>query len=392
MRSSPRWRAGGPPGPASQDRLSIPVTATAAQLQHAFGITLATATGCRAAGRPTPTRSRQAIQQEPVVAPYVTGIVGLNDLYPAHSAARPIAAAAATRGSAATTSTASTTSVAAFRRACRSGTSTVCRAGYPLTQTMAGYYGLSWPGYTAWATRARGAGSRSWSWSGAARRHGRLREVLRHHHQGQLRPRWTAASGAAGSGEAPLDIEMLAALAPQASIDVYQSPNTNAGFYDIFKKFAVADTNRALSVSWGSCEANTALATMKAQESVFEQANAQGQTIFAAAGDEGSTSCFRPSSGQANPKVSALTPASAPFVIGVGGTSFRGTGASQQEIVWNDSNSALGTGAGGGGVSSIWCMPGYQHQTRSPGSSTPIPEGQQVVRQQALPRGPGHRR
>jgi hypothetical protein len=106
---------------------------------------------------------------------------------------------------------------------------------------------------------------------------------------------------------------------------------------------------------------------VKAQESVFEQANAQGQTIFAAAGDEGSTSCFRPSTGKTNPKVSALTPASAPFVVGVGGTSFRGTGASQQEIVWNDSNSALGVGAGGGGVSSIWCMPGYQHQTRIPG-------------------------
>ena len=175
------------------------------------------------------------------------------------------------------------------------------------------------------------------------------------------------AGSGAGSGEAALDIEMLAGLAPQASIDVYQSPNTNTGFYDIFKKFAVSDTNRVLSVSWGSCEANTVLASVKAQESVFEQANAQGQTIFAAAGDEGSTSCFRPSTGKTNPKVSALTPASAPFVVGVGGTSFRGTGASQQEIVWNDSNSALGVGAGGGGVSSIWCMPGYQHQTRIPG-------------------------
>ena len=198
------------------------------------------------------------------------------------------------------------------------------------------------------------------------------------------------AGSGAGSGEAALDIEMLAGLAPQASIDVYQSPNTNTGFYDIFKKFAVSDTNRVLSVSWGSCEANTVLASMKAQESVFEQANAQGQTIFAAAGDEGSTSCFRPSTGKTNPKVSALTPASAPFVVGVGGTSFRGTGASQQEIVWNDSNSALGVGAGGGGVSSIWCMPGYQHQTRIPGIiNAHSRRDSQIVRQQALPPGPG---
>ena len=37
------------PGTASQDRLSIPVTATAAQLEHAFGVTLAS---LPPAGRP----------------------------------------------------------------------------------------------------------------------------------------------------------------------------------------------------------------------------------------------------------------------------------------------------------------------------------------------------
>jgi subtilase family serine protease len=160
---------------------------------------------------------------------------------------------------------------------------------------------------------------------------------------------------------------MLAGLAPKASIDVYQAPNTDTAFYDIFRKFAVSDTSKVLSVSWASCEANTAVSEARAMESVFEQANAQGQTIFAAAGDEGSTGCFRPSTGKADPKVSAESPASAPYVIGVGGTSFEGTGKAQKPIVWNDSNSAFGTGAGGGGVSTIWCMPAYQHQTRIPG-------------------------
>jgi subtilase family serine protease len=61
-----------------------------------------------------------------------------------------------------------------------------------------------------------------------------------------------------------------------------------------------------------------------------------------------------------------LTPASAPYVIGVGGTSFGGSTGNQQ-VVWNDSGSLLGSGAGGGGVSTIWCMPSYQHKTKIPG-------------------------
>jgi hypothetical protein len=178
------------------------------------------------------------------------------------------------------------------------------------------------------------------------------------------------AGSGAGSGEAALDIETVAGLAPQSVIDVYQAPNSQgsgpgSGFYDIFKKFATSDTDKVLSVSWGSCEAQTAAADAQAQETLFQQANAQGQTIYAASGDEGSTSCFDPNATTADDTVSALTPASAPYVIGVGGTSFTGSGASEQEVVWNDPD--LGTGAGGGGVSTLWCMPGYQHRTLIPG-------------------------
>jgi len=179
------------------------------------------------------------------------------------------------------------------------------------------------------------------------------------------------AGSGAGSGEGALDIEMVAGFADKSVIDVYQAPNNGGapghGFYDIFKKFVTSDTDKVLSVSWGSCEDDTTTAAMRAQETLFQQANAQGQSIFAAAGDQGSTSCFDPNATTADDRVSADTPASAPYVIGVGGTGVTGSGSSQQEVVWNDSDSFLGTGAGGGGVSSIWCMPNYQHQTKIPG-------------------------
>jgi hypothetical protein len=53
----------------------------------------------------------------------------------------------------------------------------------------------------------------------------------------------------------------------------------------------------------------------------------------------------------------------------VGGTSFNGNGGA--EIVWNDSGS--GNGAGGGGVSTRFCMPAYQDQ------KTRLQEGHELV-------------
>ena len=358
------------PGPASQDRLSIPVTATAAQLQHAFGITLATyrLPGGRAAYANT---VAPAIQQD--VAPYVTGIVGLNDLYPAHSAARPVAAAAATRGSAATTSTASTTSVAAAGpTACRSGTSTVYGAGYPLSK-LAGYYGLSW----LYGLGDEGQGSRiallelepaqTSDIAAFEKCYGITTKVSYDQVYGSF-PKGAASS----SQEAPLDIEIAAALAPRAAIDVLQSTNTSKGFYDVIQRF-VQGTNKTLdktlSISWGWCEnENTDLAPI---EALIEEADAQGQTVVAAAGDDGATDCFDEGPDgviDPNSTLSVNFPASSPYAVSVGGTTTTLTG--NDEVVWNDSETNPPEGAGGGGIS-ISCMPGYQDQTAIPGIINP---------------------
>ena len=179
------------------------------------------------------------------------------------------------------------------------------------------------------------------------------------------------AGSGSGLGEAALDIEMVAGFAPKSVIDVYQAPNNGGspghGFYDIFKKFVTSDKDKILSVSWGECEKQSTVAAMRAQETLFQQANAQGQTIYVAAGDEGSTTCFNPNATTADDTVSADTPASSPYVTAVGGTGVSGSGSSQQEVVWNDSNSLIGSGAGGGGVSSVFCMPSYQFHPRIPG-------------------------
>ena len=93
---------------------------------------------------------------------------------------------------------------------------------------------------------------------------------------------------------------------------------------------------------------------------MFEQAATQGQTVFASAGDNGSTACFGDQDTSYGSTLSVENPASQPYVVGVGGTSI----GTNSESVWNDSSNS--NGAGGGGTSA-WCMPSYQDQTSIPG-------------------------
>jgi hypothetical protein len=161
----------------------------------------------------------------------------------------------------------------------------------------------------------------------------------------------------AGTGEAALDIEDVIGLAPEATIDVYQDPND----FDAFSAIVNADTDQVVSTSWGLCELDEGIAVVKSESAVFDQAATQSQTVFAAAGDNGSTGCYGNKGTTNDSTPSVLDPASQPYVIGVGGTSL----VANSETVWNDSTDS--GGAGGGGVSAAWCMPSYQDKSKIPG-------------------------
>ena len=115
-----------------------------------------------------------------------------------------------------------------------------------------------------------------------------------------------------------------------------------------------------LSSSWGLCESAWDAADLNADEELAEEADAQGQTILAASGDDGSTACSTSTAPDATIDVNA--PAVLPYVVSVGGTGLTSGGG---EVVWNDS--ATDEGAGGGGVSGSFCMPNYQYQPSIPG-------------------------
>lgn len=178
-----------------------------------------------------------------------------------------------------------------------------------------------------------------------------------------------------GGGEAILDVEDVSAVAPGAVIDVYQAPNTTIGALDQYTTIINRDADKVVTSSWGICEQAVQLGSpgvQQAENFLFEQAAAQGQTVFAAAGDQGSDDCnsFRlvsPPPGQNI--LSVDDPGSQPYVISVGGTTIDDAAVQPpSEHVWND---GAAFGATGGGISMSWSMPAWQRDSRVPGIALP---------------------
>ena len=157
-----------------------------------------------------------------------------------------------------------------------------------------------------------------------------------------------------GTLEANIDIEEAATQAPNATVVSYEGPNTDQGEYDTFNQIVADDTAPAVSTSWGTCEPTESSTLTDALHVLFAQAAAQGQTVVAATGDDGSEDCLR--SGLSNPDFLAVdSPANDPLVTGAGGTSLYGPGGTTNEPVWN-----TGTGAAGGGISQHFHRPSWQ--------------------------------
>lgn len=170
-------------------------------------------------------------------------------------------------------------------------------------------------------------------------------------------------------GEVMLDIEVVGAIAPQAKIAVYFAPNTDAGFLDAVTT-AIHDTTHkpsVISISWGSAESQWTQQSMTAMDEAFQAAATLGVTICCASGDSGS------SDGVSDGADHVDFPASSPFALGCGGTSVTANNtAITDEVVWNDGAEG---GAGGGGVSSFFPVPGFQSGAKSTdaaGNVTPL--------------------
>jgi subtilase family serine protease len=348
--------AGLTPGPVTSDRLSIPVTATARTVERAFRVGLVQ---YRLPGGRVAFANTAAPKLAAAATPLVSAILGLNDLgvsQPMISQPKPLAVATAPGRAAPKAS-------AVGPRACAAARQTASSYGGYTASQLAGYYLMS-PLY------GRGDLGQGVRVALAEIGPDLTSDIAAYEKCYGINTAvgYTQVDGGAGTGsgapapESALDIEDVAGLAPDVSIDVYQAPSTDSGVYDMFRDVISADRDQVVSASFGECEEVIAAddpGFFKALTTVLGVAAAQGQTVFASTGDDGSSGCWD-SDGDDTPDDNY--PASSPEVIGVGGTTIVG---GHGQTVWNESADQVG--AAGGGDSIAWCMPSYQYQTAVPG-------------------------
>ena len=202
-------------------------------------------------------------------------------------------------------------------------------------------------------------------------------------------------NGYAGDIEVDADIEMQLAISPDARhILVYNAPNDMTGQTELDQYTKIADDDIAdvVTTSWGGCENDLSAAYVQAENVIFEQMALQGQSMFAAAGDEGAFDCIGT---DGTTVINVDDPSAQPWVTSAGGTSFQSFNPGLNpnpsyprgvETVWNSYNlcSSRGPspandnqggffwcaedGAGGGGNSQYWGRPFYQY---GPGINNP---------------------
>jgi subtilase family serine protease len=156
-------------------------------------------------------------------------------------------------------------------------------------------------------------------------------------------------------GEVALDIEVAAAAyyvatGKPATIRMYWAQDIAAAV-----RAATADGCDVCSISWGADEANWGAQAGNDMEQAATAATAAGMVVFAASGDNDS-------SDGGPTRANVDLPASAPHVIGCGGTMRpHNLSAANPETVWNNNpGNADGQGTGGGFSTLFKPMPPWQ--------------------------------
>ena len=189
--------------------------------------------------------------------------------------------------------------------------------------------------------------------------------------------------------EAVLDVEWAGAVAQNAAIKFVVSASTSStdgvdlsAAYIVNQKLAPV-----MSVSFGVCEAAAGSSGNAFINNLWQQAAAEGITVFVAAGDSGAAGCDAPTSPAATHGAAVNALCSTPYDVCVGGTEFNeGSNpsfywSSQSnpatkssaleyipEMVWNESalDGHSGLWAGGGGASTVYAKPAWQNVSGVP--------------------------
>ncbi len=143
-------------------------------------------------------------------------------------------------------------------------------------------------------------------------------------------------------GEATIDAEWSSAAAPNAAILVATCADSTTSLGVLFAAENLINGShppQIISMSYGYCEAFNGATQNAAYNSAFQQAVAEGVSVFVSAGDEGAASC---DGGQtaATHGISVSGMASTPYNVAVGGTDFADTYQGTNSTYWGPTNSA----------------------------------------------------
>ncbi len=331
--------AGLKPGPVAANGLAIPVSSTAGELGHAFSLSFQKVA---LAGGRTAFANTQAPQFSTSVAGNVQGVIGLDSLTVPHPQGIRTGLDRARSPQALKPNV-----VTGGPQPCSTAVSTAGSNGVYTADQIASAYRFS----SLYGAGDEGAGQTIALFELEPNLTSDIAKYQKCYGTSTSVSYVKVDGGAgtgAGGGEAALDIEDAIGLAPQAKVLVYQGPNTDPGAIDTYNKIISQDTAAVISTSWGMCETGQS-ATILSENTLFQEAATQGQSVFAASGDSGSEDC------QDSNSLAVDDPASQPDVTGVGGTTLSTLGPPPKQSVWNDAS-----GATGGGVSTAWPMPSYQ--------------------------------
>jgi subtilase family serine protease len=142
--------------------------------------------------------------------------------------------------------------------------------------------------------------------------------------------------------EAILDAEWASATAPGATIEMASCADTTSfggliAFQNIIN--ASATPPAVISISYGECETLNGAAGNAAYNAAYQQAAAEGVSVFVSSGDEGASSCDANSS-KATHGIGVSGLASTAYNVAVGGTDFGDTYAVTNSTYWNPTNTA----------------------------------------------------
>src|SRR5580704_15567895 len=140
--------------------------------------------------------------------------------------------------------------------------------------------------------------------------------------------------------EATLDAEWAGVPAPNAAVKFVVSESTGSSDGVTLSAQYIVNNNVApiVTTSFGLCEASSGTSGTQFWNSLWQQAAAEGISVFVAAGDSGAAGCDSPSSSTSTLGLGVNAIGSSPYSVTVGGTEFNDTANPSQ--YWSASNNA----------------------------------------------------